>query len=140
MGTHLEVERFSQHDLEDLLHVDGVASRAEDLELTRNTSLAHKWCAHGLGEPLGLLRDLLLLLERLRRKEVEFGPDENWDGGLLSAGIRGTRAHLIESACLPIPLLYTVERRFPCEVEHEQDRNGVVGHEWQHGHEFALSA
>lgn len=51
----------------------------------------------------------------------------------------GNRKYLIEPPRLSVPLLDRVERRLAREVEHEEDRDGVVAHERQHVHELALA-
>lgn len=47
---------------------------------------------------------------------------------------------LVESATLSVPLLDTVECRFSCQVEHEQDRYCIVADQWQHVYELSLAA
>jgi hypothetical protein len=48
-------------------------------------------------------------------------------------------AYLVKTSRLAVPLLDTVERCFPCQVEHEQDRDGIVRDKRQHRYEFTLS-
>ena len=48
-------------------------------------------------------------------------------------------ACLVETTCLPIPLLDRVQRRLPCEVEHEENGNGIVAYEWKHIYELSLT-
>ena len=47
---------------------------------------------------------------------------------------------LVETSPLSIPLLDGIERALPRQVEHEENSDGVVAHEREHVHEFALAA
>jgi hypothetical protein len=64
----LEVERFGEDDLEDLLHVDARRGRAED-----------EARVHRLREPPRLLRDLFLLVPRECCERVVLRPYQEWD-------------------------------------------------------------
>lgn len=82
---------------------------------------------HRLGEALGLLCDLLLLVAWECRKGIKLGSNEKWYRCLhipcyTSAPDPVSRekgAHLIEPPRLTVPLFDRIERRLAREVEHE---------------------
>lgn len=94
-----------------------------------------------------LLRDLLLVFSREIDKVVVLCayqerdrclPITQW---LEREGRRGKgEANLVEAPGLPVPFLDAVEGALTCEVEHEQNCDGVVAHERKHIHEFPLAA
>lgn len=45
---------------------------------------------------------------------------------------------LIETSSLPVPFFDRIECAFPCEIEHEEDGNGIVADEGQHVDELPL--
>lgn len=100
-----------------LLHIDAVTCTRKDQ--TR---------FHGFGESFGLQTDFLLLFAREVDEMVVFGADEERDGGL------------VEASALSVPFFDAVECGFACEIEHEEDGDGVVAHEWQHVDEFSLAS
>jgi hypothetical protein len=67
----LEIKRFCQYNLEDLLHVDTCRGRAED-----------ERGMHCFRESLCLLGDLLLLVSRKCCKGVELGSNKKRDSRL----------------------------------------------------------
>ena len=83
---------------------------------------------HGFRKPFRLHADLFLLFAREIDEVVVLGADKERDG------------RLVEAPALPIPLLDGVEGRFPRQVEHEEDGDGVVANEGQHVDELALPA
>lgn len=46
---------------------------------------------------------------------------------------------LVEATSLAIPLLDRVECALACEVEHEEDSDGVIAHQRKHIDEFSLT-
>ena len=83
---------------------------------------------HRLREPLRLHTDLLLLFSWEVDEVVVFSAHQKWNRGF------------VEPAALSVPLFDAVESRFPCQVEHEEDGDGIVADEGQHVDEFALAA
>jgi hypothetical protein len=90
-----------------------------------------------------LLRDLLLVFPREIYKVVILCPHQERDRSLEPpisqpgpphnippVTHRKRIAHLIESPSLPVPFLDAVESALPRQVKHEEDRDGVVAHEW----------
>lgn len=57
---------------------------------------------------------------------VVFRSNQEWDG------------RLVESSSLSVPFFDAIERALPRQVEHEQDRNGIVAHQRQHIDELPL--
>ena len=92
-----------------------------------------------------LFGDFLLFVPRECCERVVFCAYQNGDGSLQfkasSAGVVGvvSLTDLVESSSLPIPLLDAVQSRLPRQVKHEQNRNRVIRHQRQHGHELALT-
>lgn len=99
-----------------LLHIDAVASAAED-----ETGL------HRLGESLGLDGDLFLIFTGEINKVIIFGANQEWDGGF------------IEATALTVPLLDRVERTLASEIKHKQDCDGVIADKGQHVNKLALT-
>ena len=74
-----------------------------------------------------LCADLFLILNWEGHKLIIFRTDQK--------GYRG----LVEASALPIPFLNAIQGALASQVEHEQDRNGVVADKGEHVDEFALT-
>lgn len=115
-----QIKRLGQDDFENLLHIDAVACAAED-----------QAGAHGFGKSSGLpccqhcchctkrgkvylIAYLLLIFSGEIDKMVIFRANQE------------RNCRLVEAPSLPVPFFDTVQGGFTCEVEHEEDGNGVV--------------
>ena len=74
-----------------------------------------------------LSRDLLLVFLREIDKVIVFRTDEERD------------RRLVETSPLSIPLLDGIQGALPRQVEHEENSDRIVTHEWEHVYEFALA-
>ena len=84
--------------------------------------------SHRLCEAFGLVGDLLLLFVREIDEMIVLGANQE-----------GNRC-LVEASALSVPFLDRVERAFSCEVEHEENSDGIVADKGQHVDELALPA
>lgn len=118
-----------------LLNVDAVASAAENQRGThslgespclRSWSAGRESCT--LIKSPYLVGDFLLLFPREIDEVIVLGANQNRD------------RCLVEPPSLAIPLLDAVERAFPGQVKHEQNRHGIIADEREHVDELSLAA
>jgi len=109
LDVALQLEHLAEHKLENLLHVDGVRSGAEN-----------EGRLHSLGELACLLGDFRLLIHVHGGEEVVLGTNQERGGGL------------VQQTSLLVPVLDARERGFSREIKHEEQSNGVIAHKRQH--------
>jgi hypothetical protein len=86
-----------------------------------------QWCLHGFCESLCLQTDLLLLFSWEVDEVVVLCANEEGNGSL------------VEASSLPVPLFDAVEGRLSCQVEHEENGNGVIADQGKHVDELPLA-
>lgn len=104
--------RDSEHHL---LNIDTVTCAAKD-----------KTGAHGFCKPPCLVANLFLIFSGKVDEVVVLGANQEGN------------SCLVEAATLSVPLLYAVESRLPCEIEHEENGDGIVADQWKHVDELSL--
>lgn len=84
-------------------------------------------CLHSLGEALGLNGDLLLVLSRQVDKLIVLGSNQERNSGL------------VEPSALAVPFLDRVQSTLPSQIEHEENRNGIIADQRKHVDKLTLT-
>lgn len=115
-----------------LLDIDTVTRTAEDQagshRLCKSSGLVGLVTCFAITNLAYLGADLFLILFGKADKMIVLGANQERDSSL------------VEASPLPIPLLDAVECALPCQIEHEQDGNGIIAHEWQHVDKLSLTS